>query len=119
MNSKVFVLFFVVIGLSACVGWPDQGQPFVAESGDNYPTIRTTLQPSNPSVGDTITLTISAEDDLGVESLAWKSSGTLSGSLSGDFSCRLQTTCSYSWELTAENSGVYDVVATVVDSSGQ
>mgnify|MGYP001563512383 CR=1 FL=1 len=87
---------------------------------DKYPTIKTTLSPSNPSLGRNFTLMISAEDDKGLKQLSWESSKSLSNQgKAGSFECNLQKNCSNTWEFTTSEEGPHEITAYATDSSNQ
>src|SRR3989338_1740298 len=132
MNVKIFILLFIVIVMiGGCKLEPRYQNQNLSEQkllinnskdlsvSDKYPSITTNLRPSNPSLGETFKLTISAEDDNGIEYLAWKSSRKLSNfDQFVYFKCNMQKICSNTWELSADNEGKYNFTVFVVDSYG-
>lgn len=85
-----------------------------------YPSVSTTVSPSNPGVQQEFTLTITAEDDLGVKSLSWNSVNTFSNSESNQyFDCNNQKSCSYTWKLIPIVEGVHQLIISVEDISGK
>lgn len=87
---------------------------------DNYPSISGSSKPSNPSLGDSFNLTISATDDKGVNKLSWQSSKPfLTYGQLGSFDCNLQISCSNSWQLITKEEGLHQITATAIDSSGK
>ncbi len=93
--------------------------PTTTEAIDNYPTISTSLNPSNPSAGQLFNLTISASDDRGLTRLSWQSSKPFSNLGQSSYSCNVQTTCSNTWQLNASEQGTYQITAVAVDSRGK
>src|SRR3989344_2306133 len=61
----------------------------------------TSLNPSNPALGDVFELKITADDDKAIKEFRWTSTKPLSGSSSGTFDCNLQKTCSNTWKFTS------------------
>lgn len=95
-------------------------EPEVKVIDFQYPKITTSVSPSNPSLGGTFTLTISAEVDQGLTYLSWKSPKPFSNyGEKGFFDCNLEKKCSHSWELIAMEEGLHQLTITVVDSSGR
>lgn len=88
-----------------------------SSTGDAYPSLTTTVGPSNPSLGETFTLTVSAEDDEGLVVLGWETSNYFSNQGPSDsFSCNSQKTCSNSWEFLTIEEGLPEIKITVVDT---
>ena len=85
-----------------------------------YPSVSSTVSPSNPGLNQPFTLTISATDDTGVKSLAWKSSKAFSNSGQSDsFDCNSQKTCTHSWDFVAAEEGLHQFTISVDDISGK
>ena len=88
--------------------------------GDQYPAITARVSPSNPSLDESFTLTIEAEDDKGLKHLIWESSNFFSNYGSpGVFECDMQKTCSNSWEFITIEEGLHELIVYAVDSSGK
>ncbi len=84
------------------------------------PLIKSSLSPSNPSVGETFTLTVKAESSGGVKGIKWESSKPFSNHGSNDFfECNLQKTCSNTWQLIPAEEGLHKISITVTDSTGK
>ena len=90
---------------------PNNNPPFISGSS---------LNPSNPSLGKSFSLTITGQDDLGVMRLAWETENVFSNQPStGTFECTGQTSCSNTWEFITTQEGLNRIQAYAVDSSGQ
>lgn len=94
--------------------------------GDNNPTINATVNPSNPKSGQAFSLTITAEDDKGIQYILWESSKPLptaaldSPPINADYyECNLQSTCSNTWEFISPEEGLLQISIFAVDSSDQ
>jgi len=111
-----------IVEQDAASGNDDQGgyEPTAQQAVDEYPSISTTVSPSNPSLGETFELTISAEDDYGVKEFSWVSDKVFSNEdNAATFDCRLQQSCSHTWELIAIEEGLHQFKVSVEDSSGK
>ncbi len=91
----------------------------ITEAYDNYPTVSGSLTPSNPSLGDVFKLTIKSDDFEGIKKISWTSSKPLSGSSSDSFDCKLQKTCSYTWDFISSEEGANQFTVITIDSSGK
>lgn len=100
---------------------PTTAQEPLTESYDSPPLISSTsLNPSNPSLGDPISLSITATDDKGLEKISWQSSIPFSNAGSTDsYNCKSQSSCSYRWEFLTNEEGLYQVTVSAIDSSGK
>jgi len=117
---KMWIILLLVsfILISACGAQTDPVKKIT--DADGYPTISTSISPTNPSMGETVSLTISAEDDEGLEKLSWESSKYFSNyDKRALFNCNLKKTCSYTWELITVEEGLTKITALVKDSSGK
>ncbi len=73
---------------------------------NNYPTITTSTSPSNPNRGEPFTLTVTAEDDLGIQNLYWESTNSFATQPeSTTHDCNAQKMCTVNWEFTASEDG--------------
>ena len=88
---------------------------------DQPPSITVTASPSNPSQSLTFDLTITAEDDVGVETLVWESAQFIPfHEHSNSFDCNSQRMCSNIWvDLIAVEEGLIEIIAYATDTSGQ
>ncbi len=103
---------------------PTQNRPgdkqLIVQEFDGAPLISSSsLNPSNPGVGETFTLSVTAQDDKGIKQFSWESSPTLSQGQTGSFDCNLQKTCSTKWEFSATTEGPNKITVYAIDSSGQ
>lgn len=94
---------------------------FTADVLDQFPTITLSASPSNPSQSLTFDLTITVEDNIGIDTLVWETEQFIPFHVhSNSFDCGLQTTCTNTWEeLITVEEGVIQIVAFATDSSGQ
>ncbi len=139
----VIVLFFVTIVFSGCVtnvqettvgssqgNNPMQGdysplpenaaqENVVEEVYDAPPSIRERSVVSNPTIGQSFPLLLTAEDDKGIVELRWQSSKPFQGGQSGSFSCNMEKICSNTWNLVAMEEGEQQIIVSVVDISGK
>src|SRR3989344_8501733 len=131
MNVKIVILLFIVVviisGCNTASRFQNKnfGEQVLTDNSedslvsDEYPSITTNLRPSNPSVGEVFKLTISAEDDGGIEYLTWESSRKLSNFDQFDsFECGMRKSCSNTWDLSADEEGKYEFTVSIVDSYG-
>src|SRR3989344_1681213 len=131
MNVKILILLFIVVvivsGCNTASRYQNRnlGEQVLTDNSedslvsDEYPSVTTNLRPSNPSVGEVFKLTISAEDDNGVEYLTWESSRKLSNFDQFDsFECGMRKSCSNTWDLSVNEEGKYEFIVSIVDSSG-
>ncbi|HZX20111.1 MAG TPA: hypothetical protein VFF13_03800, partial [archaeon] len=88
---------------------------------NQVPSITVIASPSNPSQSLSFSLSISAEDDEGVESLAWETDEFIPfHDHVNTFDCSSQTTCSNTWEeLIVVEEGTFTITAYAIDSSGR
>ena len=87
---------------------------------DNFPSITTSVSPSNPDRKEIFTVTVSGEDDVGIQSISWDSPDSfLVLPDIGAFDCGLQKTCSVSWEFSSGTDGMKTITVYVTDSVGQ
>lgn len=99
---------------------PTPAQEPLIESYDNPPLISSSsLNPSNPSLGDPSILSITATDDKGLEKISWTSDLPFSAGTTDSYKCNSQTSCSFSWDLLAKEQGLHKVVVSVIDTSGK
>lgn len=99
---------------------PQPQEPQFTGGIDNYPSISGKVDPSNPSLGQSFTLTLSSTDDKGVQTLSWHSSKPFSNyGQSSSFDCNMQASCSHTWELVTNEEGLHQLTATALDSSGK
>ncbi|HIH42425.1 TPA: hypothetical protein HA246_02155 [Candidatus Woesearchaeota archaeon] len=86
---------------------------------DNFPTITTRVSPSNPNLGETVELTVSSEDDIGIKHLSFESAKAfVEGSTFKVFECNLQKTCTNTWKLIPAEEATYEILIVAVDSAG-
>ena len=84
-----------------------------------YPSIQTSLSPSNPALGETVTLTITAEAAQGLQRISWLSSRPFEEGFAGAFDCQLEPDCTQSWDVVTMQAGQHDIVVTITDAAGQ
>ncbi|HLC79546.1 MAG TPA: hypothetical protein VJG83_03890 [archaeon] len=90
-------------------------------SGDQFPSLTVTVSPSNPSQSTTFNLTVSAQDDVGIDQIFWSADKFIPDyNHLNSFDCNMQTTCTHSWaELIAIEEGTIRITVYATDSSGQ
>jgi len=92
--------------------------PVINDESPEYPTITTTVSPTNPTRGNVVKLTISGESSKGIRDVSWESTQSFSNGPADAYPCNNQIQCSYTWELITLEEGLHEVNAWVVDSNG-
>ena len=80
---------------------------------------RSRVNPTNPSLGETVEVEATASDDAGVNRIVWESTKPFSGGQSGSFECGGQASCTNTWELATAQEGGLTLTIYAVDSSGR
>jgi len=125
-RSLLFFLAISLIVLTACdqpippgptLIDPPYDPPYDPPAASFYPDISTRVSPSNPSLGESFTLSVSVEAEEGINELEWESGALFGGD--GAFFCDLQLSCSHDWEIEPQTEGdfTYYVWATNADGA--
>ena len=97
----------------------DENVPTEKAPPNDFPTITTKVSPTNPSFGDSFSLTVESKDDIGLNYLSFKSTKSFSEHAKAEeYACNSEKSCSYTWELTPEEEGVIELKMNAVDSLG-
>ncbi|MFH1275684.1 MAG: hypothetical protein ABIH82_01080 [Candidatus Woesearchaeota archaeon] len=86
---------------------------------DQFPTIKVSASPTDLYREEHLTLSINAEDDVGIEKLMFESSQVFWNNVQYTFDCNLAKTCSNTWDLVTWEEGVNILTAWAVDSKGK
>ncbi|MBI2665105.1 hypothetical protein HYX12_00605 [Candidatus Woesearchaeota archaeon] len=85
----------------------------------NEPTIRAEVSTNFLYRQEKFTLTISAENEKGIEKLSFNSSQVFWNHVIFDYDCKLAKVCSNTWELITWDKGLYELSSYSVDSEGE
>lgn len=86
----------------------DQSPPTISQSR---------ADPTNPSVGDTIEVTVSAQDNVGIARIVLEASPAVENGSSASFDCEGQTSCNALFELVPSQQGAGTLIIFAVDTS--
>lgn len=88
---------------------------------DDAPSVSISLSDRSIDAGDTITVTVQAKDDKGLEWIAWESrdSGERALDRENRYDCGGRTTCVQSWTVRVMRAGTHTVQGQARDSRGQ
>ncbi|MDP3742266.1 MAG: hypothetical protein Q8R15_03060 [Candidatus Micrarchaeota archaeon] len=90
-----------------------------AVNGGASPTITTSASPSNPDRGEPFNITVTAQDDTGVQSIHWESTDTFARQPdSTTFQCNSQQSCTVTWTFNATVDGLKTITVYARDSAG-
>lgn len=78
----------------------------------SFPTITTSANPSNPDRGETFTLGVTAQDEVGIQTIYWESTNSFTTKPNANmFECDAQKTCTVNWTFTASEDGTKTITA--------
>ena len=105
--------------------WAEAPEPL--RPGDDPPKLTYQLASAELAQGGTLTLTISATDDVGLEWIGWEVEvpdqdvATEDPELAREhrFECNGQTTCANTWSVPTTGTGRYSLVVRARDTTGQ